>query len=400
MSLDRPHRPAEPYASSILDAVPVAIVCKDTSGRAQMLNEHGRVLLGMEAGSGLGDDWFDRFVPVEERDAARAGFERYVAGIVEGRTVDDVAEYRVTGADGRSRLVRWRRSVVFDDGRIVSVLSAGEDVTERRRIEERLAFESYLLDNIHDSIIVHADEKLLYVNSSAARMRGMTKQQLLSLRFSDLQATEYRGTTYADRDRLFAKGNIRFETGHRAADGRTLLMEVHAALIEYEGRPAVASIARDITERRAAEAEIRRKAFHDSLTGVANPVLFHDRLEQAIARERRHERPMALLFIDFDRFKDVNDTYGHSAGDKLLKVAAERISARVRAGDTVARLGGDEFAVVLGEVQDKDDAERLARALLREFERPIELSATTLTMGVSIGVAFVPRAALNAEEIT
>ena len=126
---------------------------------------------------------------------------------------------------------------------------------------------------------------------------------------------------------------------------------------------------RDITERQALEQELRHQAFHDALTGLANRALFEDRLAHALAGARRHGRPIAVLFLDLDDFKTINDSLGHAVGDELLRTAARRIAAEVRVTDTAARLGGDEFAVLLETMDEDTDADAIAAAPARGAAR-------------------------------
>jgi diguanylate cyclase (GGDEF)-like protein len=132
--------------------------------------------------------------------------------------------------------------------------------------------------------------------------------------------------------------------------------------------------------------QVHHQALHDGLTGLPNRALLEDRLGQALAKRRRTRRDVALLFIDLDRFKDVNDTFGHAAGDALLRVAATRLRATVRSADTVARLGGDEFVVLLTDLRDESDAHSVAAKLLATMREPIDVGAATVTVSASIGV--------------
>jgi len=395
-------REAREQAQSYLDAAGVFLVGIDLDGRVLLINRRGAEILGRAEDEVLYRDWFETFVPQDVRVAARAGFAEFVAHAVECGHPLSPTEYPIVDASGGRHLMSWNRSVVRGaDGLIASVLSSGEDVTERRHIERQLQFESYLLDSVSDSIIIHEPGgRLLYVNSAAAEMRGMTREELMARDFSSLVAEEYRGLTDQYRDALAEGDAVTFETGHVAADGSTMVLEVHAALVEYEGHGAVASVGRDITARRRDEARIREMAFHDPLTGLANRMLFNDRIELALRQARRRKTAVAILFMDFDHFKKTNDTYGHLAGDRLLALAGNRISDRVRSSDTVARFGGDEFAVVLPDVESLADARAVAESILKVLELPFDLEGASVRMPASIGVAYSPDGAISATEIT
>jgi diguanylate cyclase (GGDEF)-like protein len=153
----------------------------------------------------------------------------------------------------------------------------------------------------------------------------------------------------------------------------------------------------DVTLRKDSEERIAHMARHDELTGLANRVLFRERIEQAIARARRTNERFAVLLLDLDRFKDVNDTMGHPAGDALLKVAAQRLCRTVRETDTVARFGGDEFAIVQTSVESRADVERLCTRILEAIKEPFEIEGHGVDMGTSIGIAVAPDDGLEAE---
>lgn len=145
--------------------------------------------------------------------------------------------------------------------------------------------------------------------------------------------------------------------------------------------------------------EARHQALHDALTDLPNPRLFEERLEQALAAAERSGEQVAVVFVDLDRFKEVNDTYGHAAGDELLRHAAGRLLGAVRSGDTVARMGGDEFAIVLRSVGGQEAAERVAGALVTTLAEPFELGVGPVVVGASVGVALATDASETAQAV-
>ena len=202
------------------------------------------------------------------------------------------------------------------------MLSSGQDITERRRVERQLQFESYLLDNVSDSIIIHDIEgTILYSNSSAAKMRGLA-EELMARNFTSLVAPEYLDREPEVRVAPDSKEPVTYEVGYLRADGSTMLLEVRATAVEYEGHCAVASVGRDITERRQSEQKIRHMAFHDPLTGLANRLLFDERLNHALLMAKRRSKPLGLIFFDLDNFKELNDEFGHLVGDRVLAMVA------------------------------------------------------------------------------
>uniref|UniRef100_E6QSY6 Cyclic di-GMP phosphodiesterase Gmr n=1 Tax=mine drainage metagenome TaxID=410659 RepID=E6QSY6_9ZZZZ len=146
----------------------------------------------------------------------------------------------------------------------------------------------------------------------------------------------------------------------------------------------------DITDRKQAEKQLQILAHNDPLTGLPNRALFHDRLEHGLELARRHQHSIAVLFLDLDHFKEINDTLGHDVGDILLKEATNRLLACVRKTDTVARMGGDEFTVIITEMRTTEDAECVAKDILKAFSQPFELNERFYNVGCSIGIAIFP----------
>jgi diguanylate cyclase (GGDEF)-like protein len=174
---------------------------------------------------------------------------------------------------------------------------------------------------------------------------------------------------------------------------------VYISLIDDPSVQGTVLTIRDITERKILEEELKHQAFHDALTGLANRALFHDRVEHALARHARHRQPIAVLFLDLDDFKVVNDSLGHLAGDELLRGVADRLQGCLRVGDTAARLGGDEFAVLIEEVTDPKAAAGLAERIISSLSGPFTLEGREIFVHASIGYALSDQETRNAEEL-
>jgi diguanylate cyclase (GGDEF)-like protein/PAS domain S-box-containing protein len=175
-------------------------------------------------------------------------------------------------------------------------------------------------------------------------------------------------------------------------DGTGFPVELNLAEIHLGGERRFTGIIRDITERKQADERFERLAHHDSLTGLPNRTLFYDRLQQAIALARRERHELALLYLDLDRFKAVNDSFGHDAGDELLQGVAERIRCQARESDTVARVGGDEFTVILPRITSREDVATVAGKIIDALSTRFDLSGRQqqADIGASIGIAIYP----------
>ncbi|MCX7973202.1 MAG: diguanylate cyclase [Candidatus Aminicenantes bacterium] len=169
-------------------------------------------------------------------------------------------------------------------------------------------------------------------------------------------------------------------------------VEIKASVIRDEnGAPAgLVILLHNITERRQHEEELRRLAIHDSLTGLPNRLLFFDRLNLALCHGRRHGHRLAILMLDLDHYKKINDTYGHSIGDLLLKEVGKRLQGAIRSSDTVARFGGDEFVLLMPEINNPTDAAQIAKRILETISLPFEINGIPLLITVSIGIAIFP----------
>jgi diguanylate cyclase (GGDEF)-like protein len=190
------------------------------------------------------------------------------------------------------------------------------------------------------------------------------------------------------------KGTVsHYDVEHRVRklSGDWLWIRSSGRIVERgpNGRPLrIAGTNSDIDRRKHAELQLAHQAGHDALSGLPNRNLFHDRLQRAIARSRRHRALMAVMYLDIDKFKFVNDTFGHHVGDELIREFARRLGACVRNTDTVARLGGDEFAVILEELEDRDAGRRIAEKIVAAMRDEFIAGEVTLSVSTSVGMAF------------
>jgi diguanylate cyclase (GGDEF)-like protein/PAS domain S-box-containing protein len=249
--------------------------------------------------------------------------------------------------------------------------------------------------------IVRADGRLIYANMAFATLYGCPLNQVAGKNLFALCGVGAQQLRQDVAKVIDSKQTLRGEmtcapAGGGAASYECLLIPV---LDEAGQVEAVAGTARDITERKLAQERAARFANYDSLTELPNRNLFRDRLEHEIKRSERSDVPLALLFIDLDGFKDVNDRLGHAAGDALLREAARRIHACVRHMDTVARLGGDEFTVILAEVNKISHVEILAQHILAELSKPFPIGGNEVQVSGSIGITMFPQDAHAPQEL-
>lgn len=269
------------------------------------------------------------------------------------------------------------------------------------QVGERL---SSLLDISTDAIIA-ADCRLniIFFNKGAERIFGHTADEILGHPLTALvpsfesDAARFRTAQFAQDDSN--KPGERAEVRAIRQDGSAFPAEVSLSILDEDGGTVCLAILRDISEKMRVAQQIEYLATHDSLTGLPNRRLFFDRLAHAIDVAERNEKLMALMFIDLDGFKQVNDVFGHAAGDDLLRIVAERIRSRLRTADTVARLGGDEFAVILERLDHVDPISEIAESLLRALGEPIVMAHGTAHVSASIGIVICPLEAKSTKEM-
>ena len=256
-----------------------------------------------------------------------------------------------------------------------------------------------LFENATDMVYEHdLSGHFISVNRAGQERLGYSLSDLPGLTIADVVDPD-------DLDRvrsmigakLNQDGGTTYELVLRTKDGRRVQAEVSSQLLVKGGVPvAVQGIARDITERKSLEHRLRHEALHDSLTGLPNRVLFQDRLHAAAANARRASHAVAVLLLDLDRFKPINDTFGHGSGDEMLRHLADALASVLRDADTVARIGGDEFAVLLID-SDESGASQVAEKLLNVISKPCVIDGHALAVGASIGIALYPRDSADVE---
>jgi diguanylate cyclase (GGDEF)-like protein/PAS domain S-box-containing protein len=248
-----------------------------------------------------------------------------------------------------------------------------------------------LVQNSSDSItVIDAHHQVTYQSPSVERMLGVVPSALQDKPITDLIHPDDRSALSALLDKVAMPGGTtaQVEARWRHRDGSWRICEMTVANLLDE--PAVRGLvinARDITDRKALEEQLEHQAFHDSLTGIANRALFKDRLHQSVARAARRLEKPAVLFIDLDGFKTINDSAGHAVGDELLAAVAGRLRPFVRTGDTMARLGGDEFAILLEDIDDLSAATSVAQRITDALKEPFTLAHRESFISASIGIA-------------
>ena len=365
-----------------------------------LINQAGCQLLGYRQEQIMGANWFERFLPERLQANAKAYFNQLIVGNID---LIKSLEGVVLTRSGEERIITWRNAVLRDAaGRITGVLSSGEDVTERRRAETALREREAVLHNIteaaQDAIVMMDPEgRVSFWNPAAEHIFGYTRQEALGQNLHRLLTPErYHDAHHQAFPEFLSTGRgqaIGKTLGlhARRKDGIEIAVAVSLSAIQIQGQWYAVGILRDETERQAQEAELRRLATTDHLTGLANRRHFLAQVERELDRFKRYADPAALLMLDLDHFRQVNDAYGHAIGDAVLKHFADLAGQTLRKIDLIGRLGGEEFAALLPGttmVGAYPLAERLRGILMAS---PVMTDVGPVSFSVSIGVAlFAP----------
>jgi diguanylate cyclase (GGDEF)-like protein/PAS domain S-box-containing protein len=259
----------------------------------------------------------------------------------------------------------------------------------------------YMVNSSPDIIYtLDANGRFTFLNDRVEPLLGYCKESLIGQHYSaliyleDLEPARYILNEKRAGDR--ASRNMELRVRHNI-ESKLLTLEFSSFGIYEESKTdqptmhvGTYGVAKDVTERKKAEQIISYQAYHDQLTGLANRILFKDHLDMAIAQAKRNQKMLAVMFLDMDRFKVVNDTLGHVIGDSLLKKVASRLKGCLREGDTLARQGGDEFTLLLPQIDDREDAMRTAEKMIKSFDASFQIDGHELYVSISIGIALYP----------
>lgn len=271
--------------------------------------------------------------------------------------------------------------------------------TEQALRESEAHFRS-VVEQASDSFYIHdAEGRIIDVNQRGCNSLGYAREELLAMTVMTIDADLSLSDLKHLQEQATKGTPIAVESRHRRKDGTSFPVEIRMGPINIDGQQHWLSLARDITERKELENHIQHLAYHDSLTDLPNRAMFNRHLQHAVAQAQRYNKRLAVLFIDLDRFKNVNDTLGHDAGDRLLQEMGRRVSSCLRSGDVlarfghedlVARLGGDEFVVLIEEVTDISQLAEIAHKILAAMVKEYPLDGQLIHMTASIGISLFP----------
>jgi len=399
MSLNQRLAEANKLNQQILASAQEGIIVYDTEGRLQVWNLFMESITGFSKDACLGRKLGEIF-PFLKGTVVLDGLER----ALQGKTVRNNSYPWILPRTGRSG---WSYSVQAplrrDDGQIVGVIETVSDITELKRAEEAVQLAALVFENSSEGMIVtDSNGTIISVNPAFTALTGYKSSEVIGKNPSILRSGRQDRAFYqAMWHSLTTTGHWEGEIWNRHKNGEIYAEWLAINTIRNADGSAHRRVALflDITERKLSEELIWRQANFCSLTGLPNRRMFRDRLDQAIKKSDRASAPMALMFIDLDRFKEVNDSLGHEIGDVLLKEAAQRLVGCVRETDTVARLGGDEFTIIIDELHDPDNIERVLQGILTKMSAPFTFGTDIAYVTASIGITVYPDDGGNSDDL-
>jgi diguanylate cyclase (GGDEF)-like protein/PAS domain S-box-containing protein len=374
-------------------------------GKAAIRDHAREMLLTIAAELDRANSGQPLVAPSEEVAAEAHGVGRWTAGFDINETVSEYRALRAsviafwTKADTTIQQADFDDLVRFNEAIDESLSASLAGYTAEKEKHERL-FHTVMTASPDHVFVLGTDGRFMYANQSLCDLYRIAPDDIVGKTFADLgqpyalDLQQQLAHVVASRERC--RGELSYSCG---SDCVQQYEYIFAPAIDGGKIVAIAGTARNITERKAAEEESWRWANFDVLTGLPNRRLFRDRLEQDLRHSERTGIPVALMFVDLDRFKAVNDQLGHDAGDSLLQQAAQRIASCVRRTDTVARLSGDEFTVILTEVNNVTHVEVLAQEIVDELAKPFQLFDDVRSISCSVGITLFPDDAQTPDDL-
>jgi diguanylate cyclase (GGDEF)-like protein/PAS domain S-box-containing protein len=388
-------REREEYFRKLIENAHDPIVVVSGDGTVKYASPALTRMLGYSSDQLVGVDALELIDP-EDREKLVQAFAREVPP--EGSSTSSV-EFRALHKSGAWRVIEATARQLTPGDPDSEIVVNGRDITERKKAADVLRESEERMRTIFEEApigmaIVASDLRILSVNNALCAMLGYSEEEIVALGTHGFTHPEDLRKDDSEMTSLMA-GDIpsyRVEKRYKTKSGDLMWGDLTATVIrDGEGKVLYGlSMIENITDRRHAEATVRHLAFHDPLTGLPNRALSRDRLELAIAQARRAGHMAAVMFLDLDRFKLVNDSVGHAEGDRLLAEVAEKISAIVREGDTVSRVGGDEFTILLPTVDSVQGAVRIAGRILNGLSDPFVVAGKEFLISGSIGITITP----------
>ncbi len=379
--------------ADLIENSPSAVTLKDISGRFVMVNRRFEELFGIKKKDVIGKSAADILPPLTKKLQPCCGRAETVTEYEESISLQDGTKTFLTTC--------FPLADTLEEACCIGCIQT--DITEHRKLEQQLRLDEKIIANTEEAIVItDAEATIVDVNEAYTKIMGYAREEVVGQNPRISKSGHHDKAFYEAMWRqLMETGTWAGEVWDRRKNGEVFEKWLTINAIRDRSNVTVnyVGIFTDLSEKRNAERKLRNLLFYDSLTKLPNRTLLHERLEQAMINSQSHDIPLALFCIDIDRFKDINDSLGHKAGDELLMQAAKRIKSGLRKSDVVARLCGDEFSVILSEIKFRESAEHLARRLLHLLQQPFHLNGEEVFINASIGISIYPDDGMTAETL-
>lgn len=388
------------------DASPLGLFRTDPHGYCTYVNRTWEKISGLSAEQALGNGWIRAIHPQDRIIVFRTWRQSASldAESLSSRTCQ--ATYRFVHADGQIIWVSAKTAPILVDGRIQGYTGTVDDVTARMESESALADSERRLRTVADTLpalvaYVDSDQRFRFNNLAWEEKYGGTRAALKGRSLAEFFGVRAYAEIAPYVARVLQGEKLSFEQEEETQQGYICMESTYIPQLGETGKTVIGfhMMLQDISARKLEQYHLRQLAQIDSLTGLLNRDGFNKKLELALDSSREAQSLLAVMFLDLDHFKSVNDTHGHHAGDLLLKAFAGRLSQALRSTDTIARLGGDEFTVVMEALSRPEDAELIATKIVQLVQTPFVLEGINITVGVSLGLAFCQSGSCSGEAV-
>jgi diguanylate cyclase (GGDEF)-like protein/PAS domain S-box-containing protein len=381
------------FLETLLDNVPSGITVRsmrpEDFGRYVLCSESNRLIFGTGPKEALGKTVVDVMAaPYAEKTM------EYDRQMLASPMVQDIVQVRESPGKAPTIYHLLRAPIFGADGRVDYIMTSASDITEERARTDDLRLASKVFETTADAIVISdAEDRVVMVNAAFSKLTGFEAREVVGEFLDDSPFGPIDPAEAQSRDeRLDREGFIAAEVPRIRKDGTPLSLWLTASCVR-NADGTIRNFVRvftDISLLKETQRKLEQLASFDTLTGLPNRRLLHDRLEQTARRTQRSNNGMAVMFIDLDDFKQVNDTYGHGVGDQLLREVGSRLQKCIRSSDSVGRLGGDEFGIVLEGARLPDEAAQIGERIVTAMAEPIVVEGHRLTVAASIGIAIYP----------
>ena len=382
------------------DASPLGLFRTDPDGNCTYVNRTYEEMSGLAAAQAMGDGWVKAIHPEDRLKVFQAW------GHASGEHASYQGAYRFRHDNGRIVWVSMKTAPIVVDGAVEGYVGSIDDITVRRESEQALSKSEQRLRTITDTLpalvaFVDPEQRFRFNNLAYQRAFGINRDDIKYQTIREFVGEEQYAVMSPYLQRALQGERVTFEHEEGRDDDSRWAEATYIPQLGDDGKEVVGihMMMHDITDKKHEQVRLLQLAQVDSLTGLLNRAGFENKLAQALAEAREQQHLMALLYLDIDHFKSINDTHGHLVGDALLKAFAGRLSRALRSLDTIARLGGDEFTVIMEDITHTEDAEKTAAKIVDSMRALFKLEGLPLSITASIGVAFCPGKPMDAKEL-